>query len=111
MSDKYKEDLEMIDLDQTGALPPEEKLPKEVTMDTQLLTDVSAEISFSATQALQNGWSKSNTESKTYTNGTSNTRTVPPYSAAVMETGSSDIEVTTRYNCPGRPFFGRSTAR
>ena len=65
-----------------------------------IFNNVSAEISFSATQALQNGWSKSNTESKTYTNGTSNTRTVPPYSAAVMETGSSDIEVTTRYNCP-----------
>ena len=56
MSDKYKEDLEMIDLDQTGALPPEEKLPKEVTMDTQLLTDVSAEISLSMedTQPLVN---------------------------------------------------------
>ena len=65
-----------------------------------IFNNVSAEISFSATQALQNGWSKSNTESKTYTNGTHNTRTVPPYSAAVMETGSSDIEVTTRYNCP-----------
>ena len=65
-----------------------------------IFNNVSADISFSATQALQNGWSKSNTESKTYTNGTSNTRTVPPYSAAVMETGSSDIEVTTRYNCP-----------
>ena len=56
VSDKYKEDLEMIDLDQTGELPPEEKLPKEVTMDTQLLTDVSAEISLSMedTQPLVN---------------------------------------------------------
>ncbi len=47
VSDKIKNDPEIIDLDQTGALPPEEVLPKEVTMDTQLLTDVSAEISLS----------------------------------------------------------------
>lgn len=47
LSDKLKNDPEIIDLDQTGALPPEEVLPKEVTMDTQLLTDVSAEISLS----------------------------------------------------------------
>lgn len=65
-----------------------------------IFNNVSVEGSFSATQALQDGWSKSTTESRTYTNGTSNTITVPPYSAAVMESGSSDIEVTTRYNCP-----------
>ena len=47
MSDKIKEELDLIDLDHTGAMPEDDKLPKEVTMDTQLLTDVSAEISLS----------------------------------------------------------------
>lgn len=47
MSDKLKEELNLIDLDQTGAMPKDDVLPKEVTMDTQLLTDVSAEISLS----------------------------------------------------------------
>jgi hypothetical protein len=60
----------------------------------------SVELSFSATQALQSGWSNSNATTQSYTNEVSNTRTIPPYSEAIMETGKSDIEVTTRYNCP-----------
>ncbi|MBR6257630.1 MAG: hypothetical protein IKR23_09655 [Lachnospiraceae bacterium] len=47
MSDKLNEDPDIIDLDKTGAITPAEELPKEVTMDTQLLTDVSAEIALS----------------------------------------------------------------
>ncbi|MBR5421920.1 MAG: hypothetical protein IK115_12320, partial [Lachnospiraceae bacterium] len=47
MSDKLNEDPDIIDLDQTGTIKPAEELPKEVTMDTQLLTDVSAEIALS----------------------------------------------------------------
>ncbi len=47
MSDKLNEEPDIIDLDETGDIKIPDGLPKEVTMDTQLLTDVSAEISLS----------------------------------------------------------------
>ncbi len=61
---------------------------------------VSEEVSLSSTQAFQSGWSRSNTESQTYSKAAHYTRTLPPYSESVMENGTTDVTVTTRYNCP-----------
>ena len=61
---------------------------------------VAGELSFSATQTITDGWSKSDT--KTDGKSISNTIsvTLPPYTTAMLKQGESNTTVTTTYNCP-----------
>ena len=65
-----------------------------------LVGKITEKVSFSATQALQEGWSTSSTQSQTYSKGSHVTKTIPPYTKAIAEHSNTKITVTTRYNCP-----------
>lgn len=61
---------------------------------------VSEKVSFKATQAVQNGWSKTNTNTQTYNNSRSVSVTVPAHSVVLLRNYTTDASVITRYNCP-----------
>ena len=61
---------------------------------------ISTELSFSASQTISDGWSKSQATTKSTTTTNSVNVTLPPYTTAMMKQGESDATVTTKYNCP-----------
>ncbi|MBQ4402776.1 MAG: aerolysin family beta-barrel pore-forming toxin [Synergistaceae bacterium] len=61
---------------------------------------VAGEISFEANQTISDGWSNSETKSKSKTVNNSISVTLPPYTTAMLKQGESDATVTTTYNCP-----------
>lgn len=65
-----------------------------------LFKKISPEISFSSTQAFSNGWSKSESTTKTGTVSDAVSVVLPPYTNVIMEQGTTTTEVETRYNCP-----------
>ena len=64
------------------------------------IAKISAEASFTATQAFTKGWSKTTTESKSGTISETVSVSLPPYTNVMLEQGSSTTEAETRYNCP-----------
>lgn len=61
---------------------------------------VSEKVTFKATQAVQNGWSKTNTNTQNYNNSRSVSVTVPAHSVLLLRNYTTDVSVITRYNCP-----------
>ena len=61
---------------------------------------VSEKVSFKATQAVQNGWSKTNTNTQNYNNSRTVSVTVPAHSVLMLRNYTTDASVLTRYNCP-----------
>ena len=60
----------------------------------------SAELGFTATQAIQDGWSSTQASSKSTTLSDSATINLPPYTEAALMMGTGHTTVTTKYNCP-----------
>lgn len=61
---------------------------------------VSEKVSFKATQAVQDGWSNTKTNTQNYNNSESITVTVPAHSVMMVQKYTTDASVLTRYNCP-----------
>ena len=61
---------------------------------------LSAETSFSASQTISDGWSKSETKTASKTINNTISVTLPPYTTAMMKQGEADTTITTKYNCP-----------
>ena len=61
---------------------------------------LSAETSFTASQTISDGWSKSETKTASKTINNSISVTLPPYTTAMVKQGEADATVTTNYNCP-----------
>ena len=61
---------------------------------------IGPEVGFSSTQTFSNSWTKgeSTTQTGTVTEGVS--VALPPYTNVVLEQGTSQTEIETRYNCP-----------
>ena len=62
-------------------------------------TKWSGEISFTATQVIENGWSKTDTDTKTTSTSHTATIEMPPYTAVMLRQSKTDTTVTTQYNC------------
>ncbi len=61
---------------------------------------VNTEVSFSASQTISDGWSKSESTTSSKTESNTVTANLPPYTTAILKQSETETTVTTKYNCP-----------